>query len=174
MRTSFLSAVVHVYVVIRRAVAAALVALVVSPVALADYGMTVRKTQVQPHERMTIWGNGCRGGTRFHLGMRVYLVAARYQPPFAVFKPRPPGGPPYHFLGRFRCTHTDAPQPWGDGGYWTGTVTFRVPRVSPDRYRLVLYCPPCHKGPGGNLVANNWYFDGHRRHQLKALVVIRG
>jgi hypothetical protein len=149
------------------------VALVVSPAALADYAMTVRKTHVKPHERMTIWGNGCRGGTHFHLGMRVYLVASRHQPAYTVFKPRPPDGPPYHFLGRFRCTHTGAPQPWGDGGHWTGTVMFRVPRVTPGPYQLVLYCPPCHKGPGGNLVANNWYFDGQRRHQLNALVVIR-
>ena len=147
-------AAVHVYVAFRRTVAVALAALVVSPVALADYAITVRKTLVQPHEWMTIWGNGCRHSPRLHLGMRVYLVSARYQGPYAVFKPRPPNRPPYHFLGRFRCTHTDVPQPWGDGGYWTGTLTFRVPSVPPGRFHLVIYCPPCHKGPGGNLVAN--------------------
>lgn len=157
---------------VRRGVAVALVALVVPPAALADYGMTVRKTHVQPGERMTIWGNGCRGGKRFHLGMRVYLVAERHQWA-TVYKPRPPDGPPYHFLGRFRCTHTHPPQPWGDGGYWTGTVTFRVPRVRPGRYQLVLYCAPCHKGPGGELVLTNTYFDGKRRQGLDALVVTR-
>jgi hypothetical protein len=171
--TSLLAAAVCVCVVVRRAVVVGLVALVVPPAALADYAMTVRKTRVEPGERMTIWGNGCRGGTRFHLGMRVYLVAARHQAQYTIFKPRPPDGPPYHFLGRFWCTHTDAPQPWGDGGYWTGTVTFRVPRLVPGRYQLVLYCPPCHKGPGGNLVASNWYFDGKRRHWLHALVISR-
>jgi hypothetical protein len=122
---------------------------------------------------MTIWSNACRHSPRFHLGMRVYLVADRHQPAATVFRPRPPDGRPYHFLGRFRCTHTDTPQAWGDGGYWTATLTFVVPNVSRGRYQLVVYCPPCHKGRGGNLVANNWYFDGRRRHQLQALVVNR-
>jgi hypothetical protein len=161
-------------VAIRCAVFVVLLALIVAPAALADYALTVRRTQAHPGERMTIWGNGCRGGTRFHLGMRVYLVAARYQSRYAdVVKPRPPDGPPYHFLGRFRCTHTHTPQPWGDGGYWTGTVSFRVPGVALGRYQLVLYCDPCHKGPGGTLVLNNWYFDGKRRQTLRALTVTR-
>jgi hypothetical protein len=150
-----------------------LVALVLPPAALADYGIAVRKTQVQPGERMTIWGNGCRDSTRFHLGMRVYLVATRHQWA-TVVKPRPPVEPPYHFLGRFRCTHTDSPQPFGDGGYWTASLTFRVPDVTPGRYQLVIYCPPCHQGPGGKLVINNRYIDGKRRPTLSALVVTRG
>ena len=157
---------------VRRFVAVALVALVLPPAALADYGMTVRKTHVQPGERMTVWGNGCLGGTGVRLGMRVYLVAERHQWA-TVYKPRPPAGPPYHFLGRFRCSHTDRPQPWGDGGHWTATMTFRVPRVTPGRYQLVFYCAPCQKGPGGKLVKNNTYSDGKRRYGLDALVVAR-
>jgi hypothetical protein len=159
--------------VVDRAVSAALLVLATPSVALADYAMTVRKTHVQPGERVTIWGNACRHSPRFHLGMRVYLVAARHLPARIVFRRRPPDEPPFYFLGRFRCTHTADPQPWGDGGYWTATVTFHVPSVSPGRYQLVLYCPPCRKGPGGNLVENNWYFDGRRRHALEALVVTR-
>lgn len=170
-RTSRVVGAVHVNVMVRLAAAIALVALVVPTAAFGDYGMTVRKKQVRPGEQMTLWGNGCFHSPRFHLGMRVYMVAARHLTTNTVFKLRPPG-PPWHFLGRFRCTHTRTPQPWGDGGYWTATLRFRVPRVSPDRYQLHIYCPPCRKGPGANLVANNYYFDGKRRHGLGALVVV--
>jgi hypothetical protein len=52
---------------VRQVVAVACVTLVAAP-ALADYGMTVRKTQVRPGDRMTIWGSGCRHSPRFHLG----------------------------------------------------------------------------------------------------------
>jgi hypothetical protein len=109
--------------VVRRVVAVACVTLVAAPVALADYGMTVRETHVRPGDRMTIWGSGCRHSPRFHLGMRIYLVAVRHVSRNTIYKRRPPG-PPFRFLGRFRCTHTAAPQPWGDGGYWTATLTF--------------------------------------------------
>jgi hypothetical protein len=156
---------------LKRVVGVALLALVVPPAALADSGMTVRKTQARPGELMTAWGNGCFDGTGFH-GMRVYLVAERHQWA-TVYSPRPPSGPPYHFLGRFRCTHTDRPQPFGDGGYWTATVTFHVPSVTPGRYELVFYCAVCHRGSGGKLVKNNTYFDGKRRSTLDALIVTR-
>lgn len=157
---------------LRRVVAVALLALVVPSVALADFGMMVRKTQVRPGERMTAWGNGCFHSTRFHLGMRVYLVAERDQWA-TVYSPRPPAAPPYHFLGRFRCTHTDRPQPLPEGGYWTATLSFRVPAVTPGRYELVFYCAVCQRGPGGKLVQNNTYFDGKRRSTLDALIVTR-
>jgi hypothetical protein len=35
-----------------------------------------------------------------------------------------------------------------------GVVRFRVPRVRRGRYRGVLYCEPCYRGPGGSLVAS--------------------
>jgi hypothetical protein len=160
--------------VLRLASIAAFGVLVAPSVALADYGLTVRKTQVQPGERMTIWGNTCFHNPRFHLGMRIYLVAARHLPATIAYRRRPPVGPPYHFLGRLRCTHTARPQPWGDGGYWTGTLAVRVPSVPRGRYRLVFYCAPCHKGPGGNVVDTTFYFDGRRRQGLDALVVSHG
>jgi hypothetical protein len=172
VRTSLLAAAVYAYMAVRSAAVVVVAALVVVPPALADYAMTVRKTHVQQGERMTIWGNGCHHSTRSSLGMPVYLVPERHQRT-TVYKPRPPSGPPYRFLGRFRCTHTHLPQPWGDGGYWTSTVKFRLPRVTPGRYQLVLYCASCHKGLGGNLVLNNWYFDGKRRYGLDALMVAR-
>ena len=148
-----------------------LVALVLVPAALADYGMVVRKTHVRPGELMTIWGNGCRH-PRFRLGMRVYLVGVRQQSG-TVYKRRPPSGPPYHFVGRFRCTHVTRPQPLPDGGFWTATLRIRVPCVSPGRYQFVMYCAPCRKGPGGNLVMNNYYVAGKRRYGLDALPVAR-
>ena len=54
LRTCPLAAVVFDYMAVRCVVAVALVALVLPPAALADYGMTVRKTHVQPGERMTV------------------------------------------------------------------------------------------------------------------------
>jgi hypothetical protein len=115
----------------------ALAAVVLAPAALADYGMVVRKTQVRPGELMTIWGNGCRH-PRFRLGMRVYLVAYSQVSRTTIYMRHPPDGPPFHFLGRFRCTHVNRPQPLPGGGYWTGTLRFRVPCVSRGRYQLFL------------------------------------
>jgi hypothetical protein len=152
------------------AVVLVFVALVVVPAALADYGMVVRKTHVRPGELMTIWGNGCRH-PRFRLGMRVYLVAYSRVSRTTIYMRYPPDGPPFHFLGRFWCTHVTRPQPLPGGGYWTGTLRFRLPRVSPGRYQLFLYCLPCRKGPGGNLIANNYYLDGKRRYGLHSLRV---
>lgn len=157
---------------IRCIVVVVLVALVVVPTALADYGMVVRKTHVRPGEQMTIWGNGCpRLG--FRLGMRVYLVAYSQVSRTRIYMRHPPDRPPFHFLGRFRCTHVNRPQPLPGGGHWTGTLRFRVPCVSPGRYQLFLYCAQCRKGPGGNLIANNYYLDGKRRYGLVALTVAR-
>jgi hypothetical protein len=69
------------------------------------------------------------------------------------------------------CTNTF--HPWGDGGFWNATLRFRVPQVRPGRYQLVIYCHVCQRGVGGNLVANNWYFDGSRRQALDAVEITR-
>jgi hypothetical protein len=99
-----------------------------------------------------------------------------------IYMRHAPDGPPIHFLGRFRCTHVNRPQPLPGGGYWTGRLRFRVPCVSPGRYQpcvspgryqLFLYCLPCRKGPGGNLIANNYHLDGKRRYGLEALTIAR-
>ncbi len=47
------------------------------------------------------------------------------------------------------------------------------PAFSAGRYQLLIYCEVCHRGPGGNLVANNWYFDGKRRTELNAFNITR-
>jgi hypothetical protein len=36
-----------------------------------------------------------------------------------------------------------------------GVIRVRVPRVRPGRYRAVLYCDACYRGPGGSLVASD-------------------
>jgi hypothetical protein len=108
---------------IRCIVLVVLVALVVVPTALADYGMVVRKTHVRPGELMTIWGGGCRH-PRFRLGMQIYLVAYSHVSRTIISMRHPPDRPPFHFLGRFRCTHVNRPQPLLGGGYWTGTLRF--------------------------------------------------
>jgi hypothetical protein len=153
----------------------AILALLSPAAAFGDYGLTVRKREVRPGERMTLWGNACLNLPRVHLGMRVYMVAARHVRSTTAFRipTRRPPGRPWRFLGRFRCFPDREPQPWGDGGYWTATLTFRVPLVAAGRYRLYIYCPPCRKGRGVNLIANNFYFDGQRRHGMEWLAVRR-
>jgi hypothetical protein len=102
--------------------------------------------------------------------MPIYLVPSATQVSAIVFAPRQPGSP-YRLLGQMRCTNTD--HPWGDGAFWTATLRFRVPQVRPGRYQLIIYCDVCHRGPGANLVANNWYFDGKRRTELNAFNITR-
>jgi hypothetical protein len=80
----------------------------------------------------------------------VYLVPASRAPglvpcqPGALCEPRvkrAPSHAPYTLLGRIRY------RPSG-----TGTLRFQVPKLRPGRYRFVLYCAPCYRGPGGSLI----------------------
>jgi hypothetical protein len=53
---------------------------------------------------------------------------------------------------------------FGDGGGWNARLRFRVPRLRPGLYQFLVYCDPCHPGPGGNLISNNWLLhDSGRR-----------
>jgi hypothetical protein len=155
---------VHVFLVV------AVATLALPSLALADYGLTLRQRSAQPGEIVTVWGNACGSGRTPRLGMPIYLAPSTAQIAATVFVPHPPG-PPYRLLGRMRCTDTF--HAWRDGGFWNGTLRFRVPEVRPGRYQLVIYCQVCQRGAGGNLVANNWYFDGSRRQALNAVEITR-
>jgi hypothetical protein len=148
----------------------AVATLALPSLALADYGLTLRQRSAQPREIVTVWGNACGSGRTPRLGMPIYLAPSTAQIAATVFVPHPPG-PPYRLLGRMRCTDTF--HAWRDGGFWNGTLRFRVPEVRPGRYQFVIYCQVCQRGAGGNLVANNWYFDGSRRQALNAVEITR-
>ena len=144
------------------------VSLAIPAITLADYGLTLRHQTVQSRETVTVFGNACSSSRASSVGMPIYLVPSAVQNSATLFAPRPPASP-YRRLGRMRCTST--PHPWGDGGFWDATLRFRVPAVRPGRYQLVIYCDVCHHGRGGNLIVNDWYFNGRRRTALDALTI---
>jgi hypothetical protein len=146
-------------------VAAALIALSLSSVAAADVGLILRRATAHPGAAMTVWG-GCYEP--------IYLVPesfARVTLPEA----HPPTRQPYRLLGRTSCTrrmHYVGSYPAGDWASWSGLLRFRVPRVLPGRYQLVVYCASCRRGPGGTLVVNNWLWRGSKRIGPTGLTVL--
>jgi hypothetical protein len=141
-----------------------------TPSAAGDAGLILRKAVVRPGERMTVWG-GCR--------VPIYLVThevARRQwfYFFSVPSRRPPKTKPFRFLGRTTCTgrhHYVGDYPDGDFASWSGYLHFRVPRVRPGRYELVLWCSECRPGPPGSLIVNNWLWRGDTRLRRTSLFV---
>jgi hypothetical protein len=88
--------------------------------------------------------------------MPLYLVPATRVPqrracgPNAICEPRakrPPTRPPYTRIGQVHFRHSGS-----------GVVRFHVPSLIPGRYRFVVYCAPCYRGPGGSLVVNDAQF----------------
>jgi hypothetical protein len=153
-------------------VLAPLLALALASVAAADVGLIVRRASAPPGTLMTVWG-GCR--------LPVYLVpqsiARRWGLSwFALPVARPPTGRPFRLLGRTSCTgrmHYVGDYPDGDWSSWSGRLRFRVPRVRPGRYELVVYCASCRRGSGGTLVVNNWLWRGSKRVGPAALTISR-
>ena len=70
--------------------------------------------------------------------MPFYLVPRRLAPDDGTRVRRPPRRP-YVFLGRLRRTRNP---------YETQHFRFRVPRVRPGKYKVVIWCRPC----GGTLI----------------------
>jgi hypothetical protein len=153
-------------------VVAALIALTLAAVSAADVGLILRRAIVQPGTVMTVWG-GCR--------QPVYLVPesfARRRGFYYYSLPvaRPPTTRPFRLLGPTVCTgrvHYVGNYPDGDWSSWSGLLQFRVPRVRPGRYQLVVYCASCRSGPGGTLIVNNWLWRGSRRIGPIELTVLR-
>jgi hypothetical protein len=119
--------------------------------ARADVGLiSIDRTSGRPGDRVVArFGGYDRQWPR----MPVYLVPARRSPqpapclgidPRAVCEtrvPRAPKGAPYTFIGRI---HYGPPT--------RGRFRFRVPRLSPGLYALLVYCAPCYKGLGGSVI----------------------
>lgn len=105
-------------------------AFVVIPAASADVYVVLANTTV--HSDGYLHGTG--GGS--HLPF--YLVPKRLAPAYGTQVKRAPRRP-YVFLGRLRATRNF---------YATQHFRFRVPRVRPGRYKVVIWCRPC----GGTLI----------------------
>ena len=139
--------------------------LVCAAPAAADVGLLVRTATAVPGERLTVYGPCGR--------MPVYLVRGS-SPRGTTFLARPPGSP-YRFLGRMRCTgrvHFVGDFPDGDWSSWTGFLRFRVPDVRPGRYRLLIFCAPCRRGPGGSLIDSTHLWRGNTRIGVVGLRVL--
>lgn len=133
--------------------------------ASADVGLIVRKFAAAPGERFTVYGPCGR--------MPVYLIRGG-SPRGTTYAARPPRAP-YRLLGRFRCTGRDhyvGDFPKGDWASWSGLLRFRVPRIAPGFYRLVVYCEPCRRGRGGSLIDRTYLWRGGTRVRLVGLRVL--
>jgi hypothetical protein len=103
--------------------------------AQADIGLTITTLDVRVGGILRGFGNAS--------GMPIYLVPESHAPrPMpcqdgtAYCAPRSwhPPGRPYVLLGRLRRTTRD---------YARQRFAFRVPRVSPGRYQVAIWCQPC-------------------------------
>lgn len=152
--------------------AATLVVLALSASSSADEGLIVRRTVVRQGTLMTVWG-GCR--------RPIYLVPESFAKRiflyyFSLPVAGPPTRPPYRLLGRTRCTGEDhyiGDFPDGDWSSWSGYLRFRVPRVRPGRYVLVVYCAPCRPGKTGSLIVSNHLWRGSKRIGDETVLTIR-
>ena len=105
-------------------------ALVAAPAAYADIYVIVANTTVHRGAYLRGTGDGSR--------LPFYLVPKRLAPADGAWTKRPPRRP-YVFLGRLRRTRNP---------YATQHFRFRVPRVRPGKYKVVIWCRPC----GGTLI----------------------
>jgi hypothetical protein len=146
---------------------AALFASVLPTLSWADDGLILRRSVVRHGDSLTVYG-GCH--------RPIYLVRESLQRHHTRFVRRPPRGRPYIAVGRTGCTgkhHYVGDFPHGDWSSWSGYLRFRIPRVRPGRYSLVVYCAPCRRGPGGSLIVNNYLWRGDRRVGATALTIKR-
>jgi hypothetical protein len=105
-------------------------ALVVAPAAYADIYMIIANTTVHRGGYLRGTGDGSR--------LPFYLVPKRLAPADGSRTKQAPRRP-YVFLGRLRQTRNP---------YATEHFRFRVPRVRPGKYKVVIWCRPC----GGTLI----------------------
>jgi hypothetical protein len=141
----------------RRLLAAAVVvaASVLTPSARADFGLQLTTTVAHVGGIIRGRSNGSR--------MLVYLLPVS-QPYFTCIRggvcgdrirTEPPPRSPYTLLGRMPRIH---------GLYEPALFRFRVPRVQPGLYRVVLWCRPC----GGTLIVAGNAFEGQKLRILQA------
>lgn len=118
--------------------------------ARADIGViSVKPAQARPGALVTV----VAGAYKPFPSMPLYLVPrARVRPPHPcgpnalcdTVLPRPPTAAPYLRVGTLDF-HTHPRQV---------EAVFRLPRLPPGLYELLIYCAPCHRGPGGTLISN--------------------
>jgi hypothetical protein len=121
--------------------AAIALALVVAPVAEADIGVRLDRTSGRPGEWVV--------AQAAPFTLPLYLVPASLVPHATTCH-----------NGTAICAPTSLGAPRRSGWTWLGRFfptrprfRFRVPAVAPGRYRPVIYCAPCVRGPRGSLLA---------------------
>jgi hypothetical protein len=105
-------------------------ALVLAPASYADIYVIIANTIVHRGSYLRGTGDGSR--------MPFYLVPKRLAPANGDRLNHSPRRP-YVFLGRLRRTRNP---------YATQHFRFRVPKVRPGKYKVVIWCRPC----GGTLI----------------------
>ena len=126
----------------------AALALVAAPAADAKGGLLFDRAVARPGDRLAV-------ATPYEVhpgGLVLWLVRLEHAPRFFTIPyqgaPIPERGPPPRRPGLIRLGVTG---PYG----WTGArLEFRLPRVAPGRYTLVVWCRPC--GTHWALAAPNW------------------
>jgi hypothetical protein len=73
----------------------------------------------------------------------LYLIPERSS--FAFTTTRWPLKPPFVRLRKIE---------WGRVTGARATIRFRVPKLRPTRYRLVIYCEPCTQGPRASVIGS--------------------
>jgi hypothetical protein len=127
----------------RRFVVALFVAALTAVFAAAAYGAVfARLLRVEAHVGVFIPAEVDAWTATNHPPL--YLVSAAVSSEFTTTR----GAPrrlPYIRLRDIR---------WGRSGSATGKIRFRVPKVKPGRYRLVIYCESCTAGPLGSVIGS--------------------
>jgi hypothetical protein len=119
--------------------------LVVVATARADIGVELDRSHARPGERVRATGDS------FYLSL--------YLAPESTVPPLEPCG-----SGEV-CRPTSIGPPKRRGWVWLGRFFptrpifhFRVPAVQPGKYRPVVYCAPCVRGPRGSLIAGERFY----------------
>jgi hypothetical protein len=128
-----------------RAIVVVAASLLVVASAQADVGVELDKTRARPGERVRATGHP-------------YFLSLYLAPESTV--------PPLQPCGNGElCRPTSLGPPKRKGWIWLGrffptraTFHFRVPAVRPGRYRPVVYCAPCVRGPSGSLIAGDRFY----------------
>ena len=115
--------------------------LAVVPSAQAAIGISVDQKVVVVGASLHVTAFGPTGTA----GMPVYLAPASLDlTPDPPISDGPPSAP-YVRIGHL---------PRSIDIFHTRRMSFRVPAVPTGAYRVVVYCEPCVKGPGGSLIAS--------------------
>lgn len=141
--------------------------------AAGDIGVIAQsRTVARPGEpvEVRVACGGCESGTGFPVSM---VTRVRYPEPYLCGKKnnalctpgaaRPPRNSPYVLLGNTEAIRASTAK--RRTTLAESVLRFKVPRVEPGRYVLVIFCGPCMRGPNGMLITS----PNTRRGNLRVL-----